>query len=578
MDTLDNLLERQLKLLESGMSLETVIDGIPLNSIESEVIPLIFMAEAARNTPKLEMDEDKVIKQKQEFYAALALMTRNSKRISFISFLRESFKIRLFTSYIILVIVVTGLFLYGPINSRSAKLHTISGNVELSSTNESHGKPVVEGQRLYSGQTIRTGKDTKITLDFYNGSSVEIGSGSQVHINQIRGGWSKLLWVEMDQYSGQSHHSVVPFQGQNSYYSVTTPDGNVYVIGTEFSLDIVPGESTLFSVDRGKVWVQNGDNRILLNAGQATLGKNGATPTLALFQFTIQGELEEIGVDHWKVAGVKIVLPSDIDIPALITQGDSIVVKGRLLPGGALFVDRIRESNSEISDMKFDGILETINGVRWTINGFDILVPENIEIPANLKILDTVRMRLNTASGKSWIARSVEILESKSEETSSDNLKTTSTISILNTTTTTPRNFPRLIPGFAPTSTETVLTTDYSNIPGDTNDACKVDSKKHPEGIKLAEEYSVGYSEIIGWFCGGYGFGEIDLVYELSHSSGKPVKEIFDFRATGKGWGTIKEIYGIKIKPTQKIKEDFGKPTLKPDEPKDKDKDKDKEE
>ena len=45
----------------------------------------------------------------------------------------------------------------------------------------------------------------------------------------------------------------------------------------------------------------------------------------------------------------------------------------------------------------------------------------------------------------------------------------------------------------------------------------------------------------MGWFCQGYGFGEIDLAYELAQISGKPVSEIFAMRASGMGWGNIKK-------------------------------------
>ncbi len=63
----------------------------------------------------------------------------------------------------------------------------------------------------------------------------------------------------------------------------------------------------------------------------------------------------------------------------------------------------------------------------------------------------------------------------------------------------------------------------------------------HPTGMKLAQRYHVPYEEIMAWFCQHYGFGEIDLAYDLSHQTGKPVAEIFAMRASGMGWGEIKK-------------------------------------
>jgi hypothetical protein len=64
----------------------------------------------------------------------------------------------------------------------------------------------------------------------------------------------------------------------------------------------------------------------------------------------------------------------------------------------------------------------------------------------------------------------------------------------------------------------------------------------HPTGTTLALRYGVSYEEIMGWFCQGFGFGEIDLAYSLSLQSGTPVTEIFNLRKSGMGWGEIKKL------------------------------------
>jgi hypothetical protein len=62
-----------------------------------------------------------------------------------------------------------------------------------------------------------------------------------------------------------------------------------------------------------------------------------------------------------------------------------------------------------------------------------------------------------------------------------------------------------------------------------------------PKGQKLSELYGVPYEEIMGWFCQGFGFGEIDLAYSLSAQTGTPVDQIFAMKASGLGWGEIKK-------------------------------------
>ena len=74
----------------------------------------------------------------------------------------------------------------------------------------------------------------------------------------------------------------------------------------------------------------------------------------------------------------------------------------------------------------------------------------------------------------------------------------------------------------------------------------------HPAGMALAEQYGVPYDEIMGWFCSGFGFGEIDLAYSLSLASGLPVEAVFAMKTGGMGWGQIKhELEGGAHQPGQ---------------------------
>jgi len=64
----------------------------------------------------------------------------------------------------------------------------------------------------------------------------------------------------------------------------------------------------------------------------------------------------------------------------------------------------------------------------------------------------------------------------------------------------------------------------------------------NPTGSRLAAQYGVPLEEIMGWFCRGFGFGEIDKAYSMSREYGIAVAEIFNMRASGLGWGQIKQL------------------------------------
>ena len=70
---------------------------------------------------------------------------------------------------------------------------------------------------------------------------------------------------------------------------------------------------------------------------------------------------------------------------------------------------------------------------------------------------------------------------------------------------------------------------------------CDLSDRQHPEGLRLAQRWGVSYIEIMGWFCKGFGFGEIDLAYGLAQQYNKPVSEIFAMKSGGMGWGNIRK-------------------------------------
>jgi hypothetical protein len=99
------------------------------------------------------------------------------------------------------------------------------------------------------------------------------------------------------------------------------------------------------------------------------------------------------------------------------------------------------------------------------------------------------------------------------------------------------------------TPTPTVTATPTVIPKNDTN-RCDNRTQQHPQGLRLAQRFSVTYEEIMDWFCKGFGFGEIDLAYSLSQETGKPVSDIFSMRSSGLGWGLIKKQLAAQVTPS----------------------------
>jgi hypothetical protein len=116
----------------------------------------------------------------------------------------------------------------------------------------------------------------------------------------------------------------------------------------------------------------------------------------------------------------------------------------------------------------------------------------------------------------------------------------TATVTLTATPTITPTLPLTLTLTATPTPTPTATTTPV------VTQETRCDKEDHPKGHDLAVQYGVPYEEIMGWFCLGFGFGEIDLAYSLSIQSGVPVDQIFAMKQSGMGWGEIKKQLGPK--------------------------------
>jgi len=110
------------------------------------------------------------------------------------------------------------------------------------------------------------------------------------------------------------------------------------------------------------------------------------------------------------------------------------------------------------------------------------------------------------------------------------------------TATETPTETPTGTPTETPTATVTPT-------PETTQEVGCTGAQPHPVGSRLAQTYGVPYEEIMGWFCQGFGFGEIEQAYALSRETGVPVEEIFQMKSSGMGWGQIKQQLGQQGNP-----------------------------
>jgi hypothetical protein len=452
------------------------------------------------------------------------------------------------------LVVLGGVLIIGaPAGARAATLSEVQGVVEVASSADAGDWTVAEeGQRVREGAAIRTRIDSGATLVFFEGSRAAIGAEADVVIRRLNGGWDRSLKLLIEQTAGETNHQVVKLRGSGAFYEVLTPAGMARVHGTAFQVDVNPLDGVRYVVDHGVVAVSQGDRAVTLTAGQATLVQEGGGPDDPAFEFGVQGEITEINDNVWVVNGLSIQVSAELGAGFVV--GDRVMVRGRILEDGTFVADRVSYANNEQNKLHFTGVVEEIGTDAWVISGKTVKVDGQTEIDDDLKVGDPVSVSFMVLADGSWLALEIEALEVDEEKEPTPTASVTSEVTPTATLeqTETPEatetseltGTPTATPTFTetPTVTETPQMTETPVPTLEGNKAgCERTDWQQPEGLRLAQRWGVSYEEIMGWFCQGYGFGEIDLAYELAQQSGKPVNEVFAMRASGMGWGNIKK-------------------------------------
>ena len=74
---------------------------------------------------------------------------------------------------------------------------------------------------------------------------------------------------------------------------------------------------------------------------------------------------------------------------------------------------------------------------------------------------------------------------------------------------------------------------------------CQNVDHAHPFGARLAKQYEADYETLLGWFCNGYGWGQVMLTLRTGQITGVDPGEILDMRSEGNGWGHIWQTFDL---------------------------------
>ncbi len=180
-----------------------------------------------------------------------------------------------------------------PGNAESAMLADLHGMVEVK-TGDGQWALAKSGQTIKSGQHIRTGAVSNVTLVFYEGSQTYLGAETEIALDALDARTSGARVVQMTQVSGESRHEVAQSDDPGSHYDVNTPSGNGSATNTKFTVLVLPDQLSQFWVEAGAVSVVNENVMVEVVAGHTTSILIGEPPIEPEFRITGEGQVMEI--------------------------------------------------------------------------------------------------------------------------------------------------------------------------------------------------------------------------------------------------------------------------------------------
>ena len=447
----DQLLEQKLSALEMGSDLENVLAGLPDEN--EELAGLIRLAAAVRALPHPEPSlEQSQARQADLTTAANRLahesaghlspeITRpngretlpagragqkpvqNSAPFSLKWLLAPAAAGAVVLFFLVFFALLgVGLWLSGPRNAQVARLVDVSGEVAASAAKDNAWRPLTSGDRVRSGERIRTSAASTATLVFFDGSRTTLEPNTDLVLSRVDGDWGKVLRVVLTQTAGHTQHTVVPAHSERSAFTIFTPAGEASVQGTVFSVAVEAGVSR-FAVEKGRVLVTNDRSQVFLNPGQVVASGPGELLEPPAYQFALQGQLTGIQGSTWSVAGVPFTVAEGSEVAGHPLVSQIVRVEGRILPGGdwvadslVPVADSLAPAAGSAGRLTFTSPLQAMGEAELQVSGFTLKLDGETKLAEGLTLGRAVRVVFTTLEEGRWQALEIEPLEGIDEQ------------------------------------------------------------------------------------------------------------------------------------------------------------------
>lgn len=155
------------------------------------------------------------------------------------------------------------------------------GEAEVTSAVTGMTLPVKQGLRLFAGDTIRTGPDTSVLLEFADGSQFLLLSNSYLTLDTISAyGDTGMVDTQLRLRRGRIDSQIAPSKGPATRFEIQTPAATTAVRGTDYRISMQPERAlSRTEVLAGRVLVRGGNRTRSVAKNFGTVTETGKPPT-----------------------------------------------------------------------------------------------------------------------------------------------------------------------------------------------------------------------------------------------------------------------------------------------------------
>jgi hypothetical protein len=163
-------------------------------------------------------------------------------------------------------------------NSPSTVLSIVGGNVLIQKSGSSDWIDGKEGMTLEAGDIIQTGNESSAKITFFEGSTIELNTGSQLEITSLDIAKSGTTTILLKQKMGETVSRVIKLADPKSRYEIETISAVAAVRGSTMIVDIAPNGATSVGNEEGTISIIAQGIEVAVPVGSHSVALPGQPP------------------------------------------------------------------------------------------------------------------------------------------------------------------------------------------------------------------------------------------------------------------------------------------------------------